>query len=333
MKPIMFLSKMLTKAETRYHAMELKVAGLVWACRQNRVQLQSCSKPIVVITDHAATRSIVNQTSLKTVDVNKMNGKLNLVPDVLSRLPTDDSIGDTIERTKETEAILDEIVDDFTYHTDGMICHTTEITIEPGFRQRIRDGYSNDIRLAKLKAILEKAAADKKDMRKWYRHILRDGLLYHVALDGRERLMIPSSCVQELLEITHDAKHHYGPKRMIHDLDGVAIQNLNRKARQYVQHCPTCQENRIDRSKPYGELQPINSPGIPFHIVTWDFIVKLPTISSKGSFWAIEGFSTFDAMMVITCKFSKKVILIPGNTKYKAHHWAELALRAFQLYD
>ncbi|KAI2636272.1 hypothetical protein GGS26DRAFT_548329 [Hypomontagnella submonticulosa] len=37
--------------------------------------------------------------------------------------------------------------------------------------------------------------------------------------------------------------------------------------------------------------------------------------------------------MVITCKFSKKTILIPGNTKYKAHHWAELAFRAFLLYD
>ena len=68
------------------------------------------SKPaVIVLTDHQATAGIVHQSSLFTQDVTNMNprmmsasaylaqyrldvrhipGKLNLVPDALSRLPT-----------------------------------------------------------------------------------------------------------------------------------------------------------------------------------------------------------------------------------------------------
>ncbi|KAI1372299.1 hypothetical protein F4677DRAFT_449617 [Hypoxylon crocopeplum] len=137
--------------------------------------------------------------------------------------------------------------------------------------------------LRKLGEILRAAKEERKDTAKWYRHELRGDLMYHVNDAGRRRLMIPSSCVKELLEITHDASHHFGPKRMLHDLEGVCIQNITRKVKEYVEWCPDCQENRTDISRKYGELLPINSKAQPYHTVAWDFIVALPKVLSKAT--------------------------------------------------
>lgn len=110
-QPILFLSRKLTPTESRYTATELEVACLVWCCKLLRIRLQSSVFPIVVLTDHAATKGIVEQTNLKSTDLNKLNpklttastlfgsfrfhvkhipGRINMVPDALSRLPTAD---------------------------------------------------------------------------------------------------------------------------------------------------------------------------------------------------------------------------------------------------
>ncbi len=110
-----------------------------------RVQVQSCEHPVVVLTDHKSTRGVVNQSSLRSVDLAKLNtqlmlastylsqfsldiryipGRLNLVPDALSRLPTLPSPDDEKEAAKQTENVLDDIIDDFGYtshhHTPPM---------------------------------------------------------------------------------------------------------------------------------------------------------------------------------------------------------------------
>ncbi|KAI1371695.1 hypothetical protein F4677DRAFT_288296 [Hypoxylon crocopeplum] len=70
-----------------------------------------------------------------------------------------------------------------------------------------------------------------------------------------------------------------GTKTTLHDLEGICIQNITRKVREYVEWCPDCQENRTDRSRRYGELLPINSKAQPYHTVAWDFVVALPNNS------------------------------------------------------
>ena len=109
MEPIMFLSKVLSPAETRYWPTELEMAGLVWAVRKLRLMVISSVHPVTVFTDHAANPAIVGQTKLTSSSVDKLNlklvrasmylsqfrlrvfhrsGKSNTIPDALSRLPT-----------------------------------------------------------------------------------------------------------------------------------------------------------------------------------------------------------------------------------------------------
>ena len=88
--------------------------------------IHSARMPVVVLTDHAATRGIVEQTTLDTSSTNRANrrlinvsiylsqydlkvyhlpGRLNFVPDALSRLT---ALGDLVER-EDGDAILDSI--------------------------------------------------------------------------------------------------------------------------------------------------------------------------------------------------------------------------------
>jgi hypothetical protein len=124
--PVMFLSRCLTKAEMRYGPSEQEVACLVWAVRRLRTTIHSAHLPVIALTDHAATRGIVEQTTLDTSSTDRANrrlinasvylsqydlkvfhlpGRLNFVPDALSRLK---ALDDTVERP-EGDAILDNI--------------------------------------------------------------------------------------------------------------------------------------------------------------------------------------------------------------------------------
>jgi hypothetical protein len=65
------------------------------------------------------------------------------------------------------------------------------------------------------------------------------------------------------------------------------------------------------RHKPYGQLKPITTPVRPYHTVSGDFIVSLP-LTATG----------MDAALTLTCKFSKRVKIIPGKTTWSAVDWA-----------
>lgn len=92
--------------------------------------------------------------------------------------------------------------------------------------------------------------------------------------------------------------------------------------RSYIQHCPQCLALQMRRHPPYGSLQPIQSPPILFYMLTLDFILALPVIA--------EG---FNAIMSVTCKYSKRVILIPGKGIWSAEDWALALLLQLDLID
>ena len=67
-------------------------------------------------------------------------------------------------------------------------------------------------------------------------------------------------------------------------------------------------------------MQPILSPPWPFHTITLDFILGLPT--------SIEG---FDCVMSVTDKFSKAVTFVPGKTNWGGREWAVQLLARLDL--
>jgi hypothetical protein len=76
---------------------------------------------------------------------------------------------------------------------------------------------------------------------------------------------------------------------------------------------------------------PIRTQPRPFHTVGIDFILGLPTIPAVNPWRLDHNPQEFDCMMTVTCKFSKRPLLIPGHTTYTADEWAEVFLRSLQM--
>ena len=66
-----------------------------------------------------------------------------------------------------------------------------------------------------------------------------------------------------------------------------------------------------------------------------DFVVGLPEVWAKNTPWAIhtnmEYKATFDSALIMTCKHSKRILIVPGHSTYTASQWAEVALRSLLL--
>lgn len=161
-EPILFLSKMLNDAEPRYWPRELEVAGLVWTMRKIRYMVESSEHPTIVYTDYAATLSIVKQTNLNTVSVEKLNlrliraseylqrfrlnvrykpGRTHFAPDTLSCLASRESRCQPDAGNEE--GILDTLHAD-AIETWALAMSTVELSED--FKRQLINGYNADPR-------------------------------------------------------------------------------------------------------------------------------------------------------------------------------------------
>ena len=148
-------------------------------------------------------------------------------------------------------------------------------------------------------------------------------LLYHVnLLTGVHRLCIPPSVAPDIFAIAH-GEGHPGFSRCYEIITcSWFIWGLTKLLRTFIRHCPQCLPLQTRRHAPYGSLQPIESPPVPFFTLTLDFILALP-VNADG----------FNALMSVTCKFSKCITLIKGMDTWSAKQWAHAFLKPLDLID
>ena len=167
------------------------------------------------------------------------------------------------------------------------------------------------------------APSEDDSTRPGLRFRLRQGLIYFTAGDGRERLCVPASMEQEVFQLAHDQTHHGGFHRTYDRItSSVYIRQLTKRLKAYIAHCPECQLNQTKRHLTYGELTPVVTPAIPFHTIAMDWIVALP-VTRAG----------FNTLLTITCKFTKRILLIPGVDTWDTATWAEVILTALMGHD
>ena len=364
-EPIMFLSKILSQAEQRYWPTELEMAGLVWVITKTHSMIRSSDHPTIVYTDHGATPSIASQTKLTTSSTDKANlrlvrastylsqfrldirhkpGKAHIVPDALSRLPSRNT-GD--ENIDSLDIFHTSTEDGEAFAFNGSLIEVSEV-----FRKRLIQGYENDPAWSKIRKMLlelqERAGIEDLDAKATSQAMilydpakttnnlkvpsdqteegastgidfeLLNGLIFHIK--DKPRLCIPATMEKEVFAIAHDANAHAGQHRAYQRLlNAVYIPRMSRKLHLYLKHCPSCQLNQTKRHRPYGELRPLSTPDLPFHTLAMDFVVALP--------------GTFDSLLTVTCKFSRKLMLIPGKTTYTAVQWSDQLLDRLLLAD
>ena len=337
-EPIMFLSRRLTDPETRYWPTELEIAGLVWVLRKTRHLIDSACQPPIIYTDHGAAVGISRQETLSTSSTDKLNlrlvraseyiqrfnliirhkpGKKHIVPDALSRLETMERDPD-VDNPREGELDALTAIEERAYNLSSMV----EISDE--LRDQITKGYQKEATWTRIQDTIKNAKADgtkipfHEDKGLLY---LEEGHTLRHAWQPR-RLCLPKSVLKTIFHAVH-GDSHLGFHRCYEILASTYyIRGLTSSLKAYLAHCPQCQTNQTRRHKPYGTMQPIESPPVPFHTIAMDFILALPP-SKEG----------FDCAMSVTCKFSKRITIIPGQTNWKAAEWAKALLTRLDIMD
>ena len=197
---------------------------------------------MTVLTDHIATKGIVERTTLDTSSADRANRRLvncsiylsqyqlevqhlpgteNFVPDALSRLTAiDDAKG-----RPQGAPILDEIflADLQKEALNEVFFAEAEALMDDSFKARFSAGYREDSRWKNtIKQLKEgKADAEGSYRREGVQFELRaDGLLYHISTHKNHRaLCVPRNMLQEVLYAAYDERNHAGEKRMLHTLE------------------------------------------------------------------------------------------------------------------
>ncbi|QIX00238.1 hypothetical protein AMS68_005755 [Peltaster fructicola] len=319
-QPILYLSKTLSGAERRYWPTELEVAALVWAIKRVRWMIEGSEHVTTIYTDHEAIVGLSKQTSLNSSATDKLNnrltrasqymsqfnlnvivvqGRLHLFADALSRLPARQTTP-----VDDHDDVLDDLVFAHLLTTENGTS-TTILEIQPDFKKELQKAYDSDKHFSRIKARAESMDDSESLGFAW-----RDGLLWK---DGR--LCIPKALDGDIFEIAHDQQFHPGFHRLYARIrDQYYIRKLEKRLRLYIMHCDECKQLQTRRHKPFGDLHPILSPAIPFHTIAMDFIVGLPE------------YDEYNCLLTVTCKFSKRTILIPGHDQLDATAWAHKLL-------
>ena len=137
-----------------------------------------------------------------------------------------------------------------------------------------------------------------------FSYFMNDDLIYYIDLiDSCCHFCILKSLEKEIFQMTHD-EHHHADFHWVYNtiVASLFIWSLSWQLGQYIIHCLQCQHYQIVQHQSYEVLQPVVRLLISFHTVTADFIVELLKTKNR-----------FDAVMMMICKFLKKVEFIPSK--------------------
>lgn len=330
--PILFLSKVLTPAEAKLWPTELEVAAVVWTFKQAFRIIQSHKAAVVLYTDHSAIVQIYRQTTMHSSTTDRTNpklaraaeylqrfeiqiyhrpGRLHIVPDALSRLPSRHS----------TTTSQDDVI--FNLHLRRVypifVYTATLVAMTDDLKRQFLEGYKSDRHWAPIYEQVIQENAKPPASRAQLPYSIQDELLYTLGFRDEDRLVVPKSLVSTVLRQAHDEHAHPGIARTLANLQSLCIHRVQHQVKQYIRHCASCLANKTLTHKPFGAMQPILATPIPFHTITIDFVTGFPVTADS-----------LDALLTVTDKYTKRIGFVPGASNWSAVEWGR-ALVTFLL--
>jgi transposase InsO family protein len=304
LRPVLFWSRKMKGAETRYPVHEQELLALVefLATARHYVAVPD----VIARTDHKALIWLNQQKHLSVrqarwvaalqqydLHVEYLPGEWNTVADALSRRP------DYIPRCAECRSRVD---------VGAILIDST--TNE--FMAQLREALKSDDLALEITQQLE-APAEHQSART-QRFQWDNGLLKY----ERKRLYVPDvpQFRMQILQDHHDAKtasHRSWQATYEKIARGYYWPKLERDIKNYIQTCDECQRSKDRTSAPAGRLRPIAaSTDAPWATVAMDFAALPKSKSGK------------DSVLVVVDKFTKRVRLIPTTRKVTALETARL---------
>ena len=279
----------------------------------------------VIWTDHSVTIQIMRQMVLISFSMNKLNlhlvkalqycfqfcinvqhcsDQLNTVLNMLS------CILNKIMNSKNQllENILENI--DEKIH----IYHITVIEISSDFQNKIKKVYLKNKKWKKIIQQLHCLKESLTDMSSYF-YFINENLVYYLDfIDTWQWFCVSKILEKKIFKITHDDHYHVSFHWIYNSIIAdLYIWNLSWCLKQYITHCLKCLYYQITRHMSYKALQSIVESLISFHIITADFIFKLSKISSD-----------LNAVIIIICKFFKKMKFIFDKEIWTITEWAKI---------
>jgi hypothetical protein len=167
-------------------------------------------------------------------------------------------------------------------------------------------GYQEDLHFQDR--YTEDAANPKKVLTPSHFQKGKDRLLYFVDVEWRNRLCIPRTKVQFVLQWIYESPHesaHAGPFKFINQLRELFFwTTLTKDADEFASTCDICQKIKVDHQQKMGRLRPAHIPPRPFATVSRDPITGLPP----------SGKEKFTAILVIVDKLTRFSVMVPTHT-------------------
>lgn len=332
---IMFLNKIFISIESRYWSTELKMADLMWTIKRITHMIKLATHSTVIYIDHEANSTIIIQTKLNTINIDKLN--LKLIKTFIYLLQSRLTIRHRLDKTNVILNALsrlsiklkkNDFIDLKHYHDNmkdskwakNYALNETLIIIDEDFKKQIMNDYikkkiwTNIIRMLK---ILKSQKAKKSDEITFddIEFVMWNEFIYHHE-NERIRLCIFENCEKDIFNIAHDQMKHMSHQRFYQYLKrSIYMLWMTRKLHLYIKHCSSCQLNQTKRHKSYEELNLIKILTISFHIIVMNFIMII--------------FNEMNIILIIFDKRIKRKTLISDKTTYTAKQWIDLILKRF----
>ncbi|GEM09729.1 retrotransposon polyprotein [Rhodotorula toruloides] len=324
---ICFISRQLNAAEEKYSTPQLECLAVVWALEKLHVFLDGVN--FTVWTDAGAMKSLMDMQSPSRhmlrwqlavqeyrnfMTIRYRAGKANGAADGLSRcpLPNDES----------------NPAADLSTEPDLRVQALSFAMLDDSFFDAIRVSYESDKDFHKIHLALREHDKDHKALLSTLspklkadfeagRFLLLDGLLYRrkgsrtslVVLDKDVRTSALSACHDEVTSGHFSFEKTYARLQPLVWWPGMYDDTLD-----YCKSCDSCQRANHATGKPYGLAQTIQEPTRPWDIINMDFVGPF----SKG------GTAQYDAVLVVTDRYSRRCRLIPTFTDADARQTASL---------
>lgn len=314
LKPVLYYSRKLKDAETRYGTHERELLAIVEMCRVCRPYLEGIE--FTVKTDHEALKWLQSQPTLSrrqaawieriqafNMIIEYMPGKLNAVADVLSRRP------DYYPNCPRCHAKITMLPTSLVPHppqVEGqnkqwiLPLHATRLSVTESIVIELKNAYTPAER-----TLIDKYITKKHHRRPTYKWV--DGLAYFGS-----RAVVPQSMRQKLMYTIHDLESvHAGTKKTIDLLQrSYYWPGMGKDVMSWVKTCDECQ--RKIKNRRHGLLRPLEIPQHRFTDLAMDW-ADAPNV--------LDG---YDQILIVIDRLRKYLILIPTKSTATAEDTARV---------
>ena len=299
-KPIQFISKKLSKAQTKWPVIEREAFAIFYALQKLDFYLHNST--FVIRTDHLPLKYIFESPmtnkkvhnwalSIASYDctIEYCMGEKNFLADYFSRIQHSDSNAeaedvspDVNDNAFEINVInSNEIEPKLFARWENPVTENEGRPTLPSFE--MKEEQEKDEELVEIMRKLRNETADKTT----YRHfIMVDNILYYISGindDPKLRLCIPKQLYGCVLEQYHDQHGHMGTNKVF---TAIKIKyywkNMFKDVHSYVANCVTCNKRNLTSQKP--PMQQTDIPPFPFAKVSVDVSGPYPRTLSGNSY-------------------------------------------------